>query len=363
MKSETTKLLDENTCWKAVVERDASWDGQFVYAVRSTGIFCNPSCASRQPKRENVAFFAAPHEAQAAGFRACKRCRPLEALDAGAQLDVVQRACRIIEDRLENPPNLDELAQMLHISPAHFHRTFKQATGLTPRQYAAGRKTELLKAQLRNGASVTDALYDTGYSSSSRLYEQSGARLGMTPGQYRQGGQGMQIRYALSDCTLGRLLVAATAQGVCAVRFGDDDDALIGELREEFPGAVISPDETGLQTWTNVLVQHLQGSHPRLDLPLVLRATAFQLRVWEALRNIPYGETRSYAEVAQAIGQPAAVRAVANACAANPAALITPCHRVVRSDGSPGGYRWGMQRKQALLERERCAEARRKPSA
>lgn len=357
METEMKLMLDHDTYWQAVVERDPRQDGQFVYAVRTTGVFCRPSCTSRQPRRENVTFFASAQEAQAGGYRACKRCRPLEALNADARAQLVQRACRILDERLENPPSLPELAQALHISPAHFHRIFKQLTGLTPRQYTAGRKAEALKAQLRSAANVTEALYEAGYASSSRVYEQSGSRLGMTPGQYRQGGQGLHIRYATTDTPLGRLMVAATQQGICAVRFGEGDRQLEGELEGEFPGAQLQRDDGGLRTWTAALVKHLQGSHPRLDLPLDLQATAFQLRVWEALRRIPYGETRSYAEVAAAIGQPTAVRAVANACAANPAALVTPCHRVVRSDGTPGGYRWGMQRKRALLERESSGAA------
>lgn len=349
-----TDELDEDACWQAVQNRDEEQDGRFVYAVRSTGVFCRPSCSSRRPKRVNVLFFETAQMAQAAGYRACKRCRPLDQLRPDARIDLVEQACQAILAQLDRPLSLAALADRLHVSPTYLHRVFKAVTGLTPRQYLAGKRAESLKAQLRNGSSVTTALYEAGYSSTSRIYEVSSRRLGMTPGKYRQGGAGMEIRFTVVGSPLGHLLIAATTQGICAVRFGDTEQELLDELRGEFPRASLARDESALHGWTETLVAYLAGGKVQLNLPLDLRATAFQLRVWEALRRIPYGETRSYAEVAEAIGEPKAVRAVANACAANPAALVTPCHRVVRLDGGLGGYRWGVERKQALLERERA---------
>ena len=269
------------------------------------------------------------------------------------QLEVIQKAMQVIDANVDAALPLDALSQELHISPSHLHRLFKSATGLTPRQYAAGQRLEKFKAQVRGGQAVTQAMYEAGYSSSSRLYEGATGRLGMTPASYRRGGQGMDIRYTIVDTYLGRMLVAATAQGICAVSFGEEDNMLESFLRAEYPSASLSRDDASFKSWVDALLEHLNGVQPRLALPLDLQATAFQLRVWEELRKIPYGETRSYADVAKAIGEPKAARAVANACASNPAAIVTPCHRVVRSDGQPGGYRWGTPRKQALLAHER----------
>jgi len=354
-------LLDEATCWSAVQARDSRYDGLFVYAVRSTGIYCKPTCPSRRPNRAQVIFFTSCAAAEAAGFRACRRCKPQDSLNTPAepdaftrsQAEVIEKAMQVIDANVDTTLPLEALSQELHISPSHLHRLFKSATGLTPRQYAAGQRLEKFKAQVRGGQAVTEAMYEAGYSSSSRLYENAAGRLGMTPASYRRGGQGMDIRYTIVDTYLGRMLVAATAQGICAVSFGEEDASLESFLRSEYPAASLSRDDAAFKSWMDALLEHLEGVQPRLILPLDLQATAFQLRVWEELRKIPYGETRSYAEVARAIGEPKAVRAVANACASNPAAIVTPCHRVVRSDGQPGGYRWGMQRKQALLARER----------
>ncbi len=273
-------------------------------------------------------------------------------------LEVIEKAMQVIDANIEAALPLEALSQELHISPSHLHRLFKSATGLTPRQYAAGQRLEKFKAQVRGGQAVTQAMYEAGYSSSSRLYEGAAGRLGMTPASYRRGGQGMDIRYTIVDTYLGRMLVAATAQGICAVSFGDEDHNLEAFLRAEYPAARLSRDNAAFKSWVDALLEHLNGAQPRLALPLDLQATAFQLRVWEELRKIPYGETRSYAEVAKAIGEPKAAHAVANACASNPAAIVTPCHRVVRSDGQPGGYRWGTPRKQALLARERSERSR-----
>ncbi len=346
-----TLLLDEETCWRAVENRDASFSGRFVLGVRSTKIYCRPGCPARLPKRQNVTFFAACAQAEAAGYRACKRCQPNRPLEPQAQL--VTDACRLLEESSRLP--LAELGRRLGVSPWHLQRVFKAATGLSPRQYAAARREQQLKEQLRQGQDVAGALYAAGYGSHSRLYETAGQRLGMTPGQLRRGGKGMTIYYAIVACRLGRMLVAATSRGVCALSFGQDDADLEAFLRREYPSAALQANSQYLAAWLNDLLAYLDGQQPRLDLPLDVQATAFQLRVWEELRRIPYGQTRTYTQVAQAIGQPSAVRAVARACAANPAAVITPCHRVVRSDGSLAGYRWGTQRKQALLDMERQA--------
>jgi AraC family transcriptional regulator of adaptative response/methylated-DNA-[protein]-cysteine methyltransferase len=267
-------------------------------------------------------------------------------------LEVIEKAMQVIDANVDAALPLDVLSQELHISPSHLHRLFKLATGLTPRQYAAGQRLEKFKAQVRGGQPVTQAMYEAGYSSSSRLYEGASGRLGMSPAAYRRGGQGMDVRYTIVDTYLGRMLVAATALGICAVSFGEEDAGMETFLRSEYPAASLSRDDISFKVWVDALLKHLEGAQPRLALPLDLQATAFQLRVWEELRKIPYGETRSYSEVARAMGEPKAARAVANACANNPAAIVTPCHRVVRSDGQPGGYRWGAQRKQALLARE-----------
>lgn len=351
----STPVLDDEARWQAVQQRDERFNGVFVYAVRSTGIYCLPTCASRRPRREQVTFFSSCEEAEAAGFRACRRCHPREALTHDQRAEVVRQATALIEADLEAPPSLGELGRQLGLSPSHLHRLFKDVTGLTPHQFAAGQRLSRFKAGVKAGRDVTTALYDAGYSSSSRLYENAADRLGMTPASYRRGGQGLSIRYAIVDTFLGRMLVAATGRGICAVSFGEEDERLEAFLRSEYPAASLQRDDAALGTWVRALVQHLEGRLPRLDLPLDLQATTFRLRVWEELRKIPYGETRTYAEVAQAIGQPKATRAVANACAANPAAIVTPCHRVVRSDGQPGGYRWGAERKRSLLERERLS--------
>jgi AraC family transcriptional regulator of adaptative response/methylated-DNA-[protein]-cysteine methyltransferase len=345
---------DEETCWQAVERRDAQYDLRFFYAVRSTGIYCRPSCPSRRPRREQVNFCPTREAAQAAGFRPCKRCQPER--DLSAQAELVQRAIQLIESA-EVAPSLEALGRQLNASPFHLQRVFKAATGLSPRQYAAGLRAARLKEQLRGGQAVTSALYAAGYGSSSRLYEEAGARLGMTPSHYRSGGREMQIQFTLSDCPLGRMLVAATPSGVCAVSLGADDAGLESSLRAEYPGAQIEMAADGLRSEVASLLAYLNGRQPRLDLPLDVQATAFQLRVWEELRRIPYGETRTYTQVAEAIGRPKAVRAVANACASNPAALVTPCHRVIRGDGSLGGYHWGLERKKTLLSDERARKA------
>ena len=344
--------MHEETYWQAVLTRDKHSDGTFVYAVRSTGIYCNPSCAARRPRREQVVFFPQPEAAEQAGYRACRRCRPQEASVYQLQLEVVQHACHYIETHLEGPLTLEALGKEVSVSPYHLQRVFKRIMGITPRQYAQAYRLGQLKQQLKEGETVTTALYNTGYGSSSRLYEQAPAQLGMTPAAYRQGGKSMHIGYAIVDCPLGRLLIAATEKGICAVSLGDSDAVLETALHSEYPAAEIQRDGVALSQWVSTLLNHLNGQQPQLDLPIDVQATAFQWRVWQALRAIPYGSTRSYSQVAQALGDPKATRAVARACASNPVAIVVPCHRVVREDGKLGGYRWGLERKQRLLAQE-----------
>src|SRR6266446_4242239 len=344
--------MHEETYWQAVLTRDKHSDGTFVYAVRSTGIYCNPSCAARRPRREQVVFFPQPEAAEQAGYRACRRCRPQEASVYQLQLEVVQHACHYIETHLEGPLTLEALGKEVSVSPYHLQRVFKRIMGITPRQYAQAYRLGQLKQQLKEGETVTTALYNTGFGSSSRLYEQAPAQLGMTPATYRQGGKSTHIGYTIVDCPLGRLLIAATEKGICAVSLGDSDAVLETALHSEYPAAEIQRDGVELSQWVSTLLNHLNGQQPQLDLPIDVQATAFQWRVWQALRAIPYGRTRSYSQIAQALGDPKAKRAVARACASNPVAIVVPCHRVVREDGNLGGYRWGLQRKQRLLAQE-----------
>jgi AraC family transcriptional regulator of adaptative response/methylated-DNA-[protein]-cysteine methyltransferase len=317
--------------------------------VRSTGIYCRPSCPARRPLRQNVIFYPLGDVAEREGYRPCRRCRPEE---VSAQARAVEQASRYIEEHLDRNVTLDELGKAVGLSPHHLQRTFKRLLGVSPRAYADALRLGTVKSELRE-RDVTTALYEAGYGSSSRLYERAPGQLGMTPGTYRRGGQGMQIGYTIVDSRLGRLLVGATEHGVSAIYLGDDDAELEATLRAEYPAAEIVRDTGGLDGWVAAIVAHLAGQQPHLDLPIDVQTTAFKRRVWEALREIPYGTTRGYAEIARQIGQPTAVRAVASACATNPVALVVPCHRVVRSDGAPGGYRWGSERKAALLAQER----------
>lgn len=343
--------MDEENRWQAILDRDVGSDGAFVYAVRSTGIYCRPSCPSRRPRRDQVIFFPVSEAAERAGFRPCRRCRPQE--NTSPQVKWVQHICRYIETHLNDPLTLANLSAEVGISPYHLQRTFKRIMGLTPRQYAEAYRLGRLKTRLREGEDVTRALYAVGYGSSSRVYERAPTQLGMTPATYRRGGRGMRISYTIVDCPLGRLLVAATERGVCAVSLGDSDAALEAALSSEYPAAEIDRDEVDLNQWVSTLLNYLNGRQPHLNLlPMDVQATAFQWRVWKELRAIPYGSTRSYGEVARVLGQPTAARAVARACATNPVALVIPCHRVVRKDGDLGGYRWGVERKRALLAQE-----------
>ena len=342
---------DPAAAWKAVVARDASEDGKFVFAVATTGVYCRPSCAARRPNRENVRFFAGPGEAEAAGFRACLRCKPASAEPPSA-VKAVQRAVAFLETHADEPVPLRVLARAAGLSPFHLQRTFKKLVGVTPKRYADAQRADRLKALLKDGESVASAGFSAGDGSSSRAYAHAASRLGMTPARYARGGKGLHVRYTTVATPLGQLLVGATHRGVAAVKLGDSDRALEAGLRKEYPEAILERDAPALAAWTDAIARSLAEPVDLSAIPLDLRATTFQRRVFEALRRIPRGETRSYAELAASIGRPTAVRAVASACAKNPAALVVPCHRIVRSDGSLGGYRWGAARKRALLENE-----------
>ncbi|MFD1300773.1 bifunctional DNA-binding transcriptional regulator/O6-methylguanine-DNA methyltransferase Ada [Methylobacterium marchantiae] len=337
--------------WAALAARDAAADGSFVYAVRTTGVYCRPSCPARPALRENVSFHAGCAEAEAAGFRACKRCRPDEPTLSARRAEAVAHACRLI-DEAETMPGLEVLAKAAGLSPFHFHRVFKAATGVTPKAYAAARRAQDLASGLRRAKSVTQAIYDAGYASPSRFYAEAAGRLGMAPNTYRRGAEGVTIRFAIGQCALGAILVAATAKGVCAILLGDDPDILARDLQDRFPKAELIGGERAFEAWMAQVVGFVEAPASGLDLPLDIGGTAFQQRVWEALRRIPVGTTATYADIAQAIGAPAATRAVARACGANHIAVAIPCHRVVRSDGSLSGYRWGVERKRELLVRE-----------
>jgi AraC family transcriptional regulator of adaptative response/methylated-DNA-[protein]-cysteine methyltransferase len=349
--AQTTERLNDAARWQAVVGRDSSADGLFVYAVRSTGVYCRPSCASRRPQRDRVAFYDSVDEARRAGYRACLRCRPDE-LAADPWIDRIRRACVYLAN-VEGHPLLARLAARLGGSPYHLHRNFKRLVGITPREYAEAVRLLKVKRHLRRGSDVTGAMVAAGYGSSSRFYERAAPKLGMSPSAYRRGGAGLEIRYTMTASPLGRLLVASTSRGVCSVAMGVSDGALVRALRAEYPAATIVEDSGALSRWTTAILEHLQTRQLRLELPLDVKATAFQWRVWRALAGIPYGETQTYSEVARAIGRPGSARAVARACATNPVALAIPCHRVVPRGQGIGGYRWGVSRKKQLLESEK----------
>lgn len=337
--------------WDAVQRRAPEADGVFYYSVRSTGVYCRPSCAARPALRRNVAFHASCEAAEAAGFRPCLRCRPDQPPLAERQAALVAQSCRLI-DASDTVPELDALARQAGLSRHHFHRLFKAHTGITPRAYAAARRAERLKAGLAQEASVTDAQHAAGFASSSRLYEASAGILGMTPGAYRRGGDGAVIHFALAACSLGAILVASTGLGICAILIGDDPAALLRDLQDRFPRAELVGADRSYEATVARVIALVEAPRLGLDLPLDVRGTAFQQRVWQALREIAPGTTVSYAELARRIGAPQGARAVAGACAANALAVAIPCHRVVRNDGALSGYRWGVERKQALLERE-----------
>jgi AraC family transcriptional regulator of adaptative response/methylated-DNA-[protein]-cysteine methyltransferase len=337
--------------WASVVARDARADGAFVFAVRTTGIYCRPSCPARRPRRARVVLFATPDAAEAGGFRACRRCHPRAAESPRAAW--VRRIGRLIEQSPERAPSLARLAAAAGVGPHHLQRAFKRATGLSPKQYGEALRLGRLRRALRGGAPVEDAAHEAGYGSPSRAHAHATRALGMTPGAYRRGGAGMDLAYSIVDSPLGRLLVAATEKGVSAVYVAEDDRRLERELRAEYPAARVRCDDAALAARVRPILDHLAGGRRGIDLPLDVAATAFQWRVWQELRRIPLGETRTYGEVARAIGRPTATRAVARACATNPVSIVVPCHRVVGADGRLTGYRWGLDRKKKLLEAER----------
>ena len=337
--------------WAAIVARDPKADGSFFYSVKTTGVYCRPSCAARLARPENVRFHATCEDAERAGFRPCKRCKPDQPVLAMQYAEKVTQACRIIEES-EQVPGLEDLAKRVGLSKYHFHRVFKQVTGLTPKAYAVAHRENRMRDQLGNSGSVTDAIFDAGYNSNSRFYEKSNQVLGMTPSRYRAGGANTQIRFAIGACSLGAILVAQSERGICAILLGDDPDALARDLQDRFPHAELIGGDADFEELVAKVVGFVEAPRIGLDLPLDVRGTAFQQRVWQALREIPAGQTASYTEIAHRIGAPKSVRAVAQACAANTLAVAIPCHRVVRNDGALSGYRWGVERKSALLNKE-----------
>lgn len=356
-----TAAVDEAAAWTSVLERDPTADENFFYGVTTTGIYCRPSCPSRRPKRENISFFSSTEAAERAGFRACQRCRPNRPKSTNT---AVQRARDYIDEHageLDERITLSLLSDHAGLSPYHLQRKFKETVGLTPAQYIRARKSEKLKSELKRGETVSRASFGAGYGSSSRAYEDASTRLGMTPATYKRGGAGAQIDYVLAKTSLGVLLVAATERGVCAVKIGDSEKRLEEALTHEYPAAErkrAAAPSSELQAWVDAVVAAIDGGSARTDVPLDVQASAFQWKVWRELQRIPFGQTRSYSEIAQAIGSPRAVRAVASACANNRVALLIPCHRVIRQSGDLGGYRWGLERKRKLLEKERAAGER-----
>ncbi len=377
--NEIWRAADRRSLWEAMQTRNAAADGEFVYAVQSTGVYCRPSCPSRKPRSSRVRFFRLPAAAERAGFRPCRRCKPGSAPVRDPKLDAVAKVCRLIDSQIAEDSafggldgpwlTLSSLGGSAGMSPHQLDRAFRAVMGITPRQYADTLRMRRVKSRIKGGDDVTTALYDAGFGSSSRLYERAPSQLGMTPAEYGRGGAGMTIHYTIADSPLGRLLVAATGRGVSALYLSDSDQVLRDELRKEYPRAELISDagargDSGpLGKWVRQIVEHLRGREPHMDLPTDVRATAFQRRVWQELRKIPYGETRTYSQVARSIGAPSAVRAVARACATNPTAVVVPCHRVVSKDGKLAGYRWGIERKQALLETESATAGTAKKNA
>ena len=355
-------MLDHNECWDAVERRDRSRDGDFYFGVVTTGVYCRPSCPARRPLRQNVLFYSSPAEAERDGLRPCLRCHPLDA-PADPRARKIRDLCRYIEAHYEDCPDLADLAALAGLSRFHLQRSFKAVAGVTPRQYVEACRMRKLKRSLRQSRDVTDAVYDAGFGSSSRVYERAGTSLGMTPGQYREGGRGVAITWASVESPVGPMMIGATDRGICFVQFGAGERELLAALAREYPAArleaMVKPHHPEFEKWVKALTDHLAGNQPRLDLPLDIRSTAFQMRVWSYLQSIPYGEVRSYAEVAAGIGRPTATRAVARACATNTVAIAIPCHRVIRGTGELGGYRWGLDRKRALIDRERALQASR----
>lgn len=342
--------MEKELFWNAVISNDKRFDGAFVYAVGTTKIYCKPSCKSKPPKRENVAFFRSPELAEKEGFRACLRCLP-RSEKTDRQTDLVIRTCELIETDIEN--TLESLAERLNVSTGHLQRTFTRIVGVSPQKYKENRRLTIFKNELKQGGEIVDAIYESGFGSSSRLYENASRKLGMTPSKYKKGGKNMEIDFAITTTKIGKMIVAATGKGICSVSLADSAEDLLSALKEEFPNAIIRESDELLKEFINEIVENIEGDNRAIELPLDVRATAFQMRVWEELRKIPYGKTATYQEIAAKIGNKNAVRAVARACASNQVALVIPCHRVIRSDGSLSGYRWGVERKRSLLEHER----------
>jgi AraC family transcriptional regulator of adaptative response/methylated-DNA-[protein]-cysteine methyltransferase len=347
--------LNDELCWEALLRRDAAFDGRFYFGVLTTGVFCRPSCPARRPLRQNVRFFETPAQAAESGLRPCLRCHPLKVSSGNTAAPWVEKACRWIEQHLDDQLPLQRIASEFSLSPFHFQRSFKAALGVSPREFIEALRLQRLKLRLREGASVVDAMVDAGYGSSSRLYEKTNPQLGMTPTRYRAGAQGVEIRFTSVPTPLGLMLLAATDKGICFLQFGDDETSLKADLQLEYPGAHAIADPTSLAPFVQALSGYFSGAETALTLPVDVAATAFQRKVWTYLQTIPAGETRSYGQVATALGHEKAYRAVANACANNRVALAVPCHRVVRGTGDLGGYRWGVDRKKQLLEREKAA--------
>ncbi len=345
------KWVSDGSRWQAVVDKDRHADGAFVYAVRTTGIYCRPACPAKRPRREHVSFHDSPASAERAGFRACRRCRPDAGGDAARYAGMVAAACRIIENA-EREPELRRLAEAAGISPSHFHRIFQSVTGVTPKSYALAHRANRVRMELARRESVTEAVYAAGFQSGSRFYERSSNMLGMTPGQYLHKGPGEKIAFAAGKCSLGSIVVAATKSGICAVLLGDDPRALVRDLQDRFSNAELIAGDRQFEKLVAAVIRHIDASGPVRALPLDIRGTVFQQRVWECLQKIPRGKTATYAEIARQIGMPGASRAVGRACGENPVAVLIPCHRVVRSDGGLSGYRWGIERKKDLLARE-----------
>lgn len=349
-------LLTEEEKWNAVVSRDAGFDGEFVFAVKSTRVYCRPSCPSRRASRHMVEFFSGPDEAEGSGFRACKRCRPRD--PASPRSELLDRICRFIGSNLEEKITLERLSTHVGISPFHLQRTFKRSLGISPRQYVEALRLERMKDSLRNGETVNTALYNAGFSSRSRLYEKSHKKLGVDPGTFRRGGEGLQIQYTIVDSPLGRLLVASTQKGICGVCMGGSDAAVVAALLGDYPQAVLRRNDAGMKQWVTTFLNYFNGQRFPPDLPIDVQATAFQWKVWREIQSIPYGATATYSDIARTIGQPQGARAVANACASNPVALVVPCHRVIGKDGGLRGYKWGTKRKQTLLSLEQIVQRR-----
>jgi AraC family transcriptional regulator, regulatory protein of adaptative response / methylated-DNA-[protein]-cysteine methyltransferase len=354
-------MLDQEKCWQAVLDRDARQDGSFYFGVLTTGVYCRPSCAARRPLRQNVRFYATPEQAERDGLRACLRCHPLDLESSKRAALRIQALCRHIEQHCDEPLRLRDLAERAGLSASQLQKQFRVIVGVTPKRFVEATRLKRLKQGLRNAKDVTEAIYDAGFGSSSRVYERADTRLGMTPKQYRLGGAEVVITYAAVDSPVGRMMIGATDRGLCFVQFGETDAGLVEELKREYPAARVErmrePHHPDFRHWVDALSRHLAGRQPQLDLPLDIRATAFQMRVWNYLQTIPYGEVQSYSEVAAGIGKPSAVRAVASACARNRVALLIPCHRVIRGSGELGGYRWGLARKRTLIDRERSTRA------